>query len=1167
MYSRIFVTPVINAWDRHPYVSKWPEMREVRAPSNLRELWISSSLNQLLLHVDSTTRTALAGHWLTTLGVPVSLVTLLAIITITIRACLGGIMRLMLLGFVIAAALSAQVDTGNIVGSVRDASGASVPGAKVTIKESNTGLTVSTTSDQSGTYASGPLHVGTYAVRVEASGFRPEEKANLVLQVQDRLRVDFEMQVGNITEIVQVEAETPLVQAETSSLGQVIASQQITSLPLNGRDYLQLATLTTGVVKTGGGTNGNIGGSSSVGSDSFVANGARGTLNNYILDGVDNNSNDNGGAILRTNIDAIQEFKIQTNSYSAEFGRSGGAVINAVIKSGSNQFHGGAFEFLRNSALDSRGYFEDRTQPKASFKQNQFGGTLGGPVVKNKLFFFGDFQGTRIISPLTFVSSVPVGGQRTGDFSGPGNGIVYDPMSYDPATNRRQPFVGNIVPASRIDRISQAYMNLYPQPNQPGLLKNNFIISPSTNDPIDQGDVRGDYNISPADQLFARFSISGRTRLQPAPLSGLANGGGSSTGFTYEDTLGLSLGHTHTFTPSTINDVRLGFNYVHIRRGIPPTGTQLPQGDLRVPGVPDNPSTNGLTLFSPSGYRRLGDPAFAPTLLSSQERQIGDTVNKIHGQHSIKLGGQVRWSQFNIFQVPDPRGAFSFNGRFTQNPAARSGTGSALADMLLGLPSTSVISSLMTLGNRQHVLSAFVQDDFKVSHKLTLNLGLRYEYTSPIVEVNDGQANFNYSTGQLVQAGKNGASRGLTDVDKLDFAPRVGFAYSPFDDSKTVLRGGYGIFYSPQEIRTAGGLQLAYNLPFYYQPTFVSDGITAVLTVPQGFPPLSPSQAQFAPVTSEDSRLHSPYYQQWNFGAQRGLPFQTALEIAYAGSKGTHLQVLTDRNQVPKPGPGDIQSRRPYPTFGPFSSIENRGNSTYHSLQIKATKRLSHGLSFLSAFTFSKALNDLPEICCAQPWPQNSYDLRAEKARADFDQRRRWVSSFDYALPLGIGRTYLTRGGVWDWLLGGWNVGGIVAFASGFPFSPQISDDPSNTGSQGLLRANRIRNGNLPVGQRSPALWFDPSAFTEPADFTFGNAGRNVLDGPGFNTADLSVRKTFSAGERIKIEFRAEAFNAFNHPNFSQPDAVVTDGPGASGVITGTSTAMRQVQFGLKISF
>src|SRR3954464_9749029 len=1059
--------------------------------------------------------------------------------------------------FLTVVAAMGQVDTGTITGTISDSQGARVGSATITFLEVATGVTTRTQTQSSGEYASPPLRPGDYRVTAEAQGFKTESRAGLTLRVQDRLRVDFTMSPGAVSENIEVNSELPQIQSETSSLGQVIMSRQITDLPLNGRDYTQLATLSTGVVRTSSGTNGNSGGSSTGGQNSFVANGTRGTLNNFLLDGIDNNSNDNGGLVLRTNVDAIQEFKIQTNSYSAEFGRSGGAVVNAIIKSGTNNFHGTVFEFFRNAALDARDYFEDPTQKKASFKQNQFGGTFGGPVIKNKLFFFGDYQGTRIRNPSVSVSKVPLLPERTGDFS-----AAYEPTIIDP--NNGLPFPNNIIPQNRIDPISQAFMNLYPAPNtavpDPSTPNegSNFTISPIERDTIDQGDGRVDYVPSEKDRVFLRYSESGRTDIRPAPLPGLANGGNSSTGIGYEDTEGVSLGYTRSLTSTSVNEFRLGFNHVNIRRGLPVGGTVLPPPELQVPGTPNDPRVNGLTLFSPGGgYRRVGDPRFAPTLLGSQERQITDVFTLIRGGHTIKVGGEIRWSQFNISQEAAPRGQFTFNGDFT---------GSSLADMLLGLPFNASISTVIGMHNRQHVPSFFAQDDWKVTPRLTLNIGLRYDYFSPTVELNDRQSNFDYNTRTIIVAGQGGASRSLVEAEKGNFAPRLGFAWTPTQSGNTVIRGAYGIFYSGQEIRTAAPLQLAYNLPFFYEPQFISDGVTPVITVSQGFPSLNPSQAINPGVTSVDSHLHTPYYQTWNLAVQRSLPAAVSLEVAYAGSKGTHLQGVVDPNQDPVPGPGDVQARRPLPQFGGFTAITNIASSNYNSLQIKAEKRATHGLYFLSAFTYSKAINDLPEICCAAPFAQNSYDLAAERGRADFDQTLRWILSFDYELPFGKQGSRFSNG-VMDAVAGGWHFGGIYTLASGFPFSPYINNDTSNTGTQGIPRPNQLRNGNLPSSQRSPNLWFDVNAFAARSGFAFGNAGRNVLIGPGQNVFDWSLRKEFVLTETQRLEFRAEFFNAFNHPNFAQPDNFIDDDPGSAGAITSIAIPMRQIQFGLKYNF
>ena len=1073
--------------------------------------------------------------------------------------------------------VNGQADTGTIVGTVADSSGAGVPNAAVTVTQVGTDTKTSVKTDAQGTYIATPLRIGNYAVSVEVNGFKTETRTGIVLQVQDRLRVNFALQIGSVNETVNVAAAVPVVDTESSALGDVIGSEQITDLPLNGRDYTQLATLTTGVIKiteNGGGINGSTSPTNGNAGGAFAVNGTRGNLNNFLLDGVDNNSNDNAGNILKTNVDAIQEFKVQTSNYSAEFGRSGGAVINATIKSGTNAFHGTAFEFLRNSALDARGYFEPPGQPKAPFRQNQFGATLGGRIRKDKTFFFMDYQGTRIGTAQTDISTVPTPAEIGGDFSAllSGGTQIYDPQSTTTVNGQtvRTPFAGNIIPASRLDPISSAVARLYPASNVPGALTNNYVVNAPGNEQVHQADVRVDHNLSERQQIFARFSLSQTNRLQQPPLPGLADGGSYSTGTYIDDTRGAVIGYTFTITPTMVNEVRIGFNREHYVDNTPAYGQNYPSAGLAVPGVPNNATINGLTLFQISAYHTLGEPGYTPTTSTSQEFQYGDTLSIVRGHHTLKMGPQVRFSQFNLFQIGQPRGSFSFSGEFTaDSPSSGDGSGNALADMLLGLPTTSTISTLTYFGNRQRTYGGFIMDDYKVSPTLTLNLGIRYDYTSPITEAHNQQSNFDFATGQLVVAGQGGASAGLVTTDKTDFAPRLGLAWNPYKN--TVIRSGYGRFFSYQEIRTGDPLQLAYNLPFFYQPTFVSDGITPVLTVSGGFPPLNESQAINAGVTVSGSgvgsHLHAPVVDEWNFNIQQQLPGNILFEVAYVGSKATHLQTLLDPNQVVTPGPGDVQSRRPYPQYGPFTDIVNRGNSSYNALEVKVERQLSNGLMFLSAFTYSKSLNDQPEICCSSPWPQNSYNVAADRGPSDFDEKFRWVSSFDYLVPIGKGHRFVGSSRVGDLAFGGWHLGGIFTLRSGFYFSPLMGYDPSNTGSIGLVRTDRTCNGNLPSSQRSPDLWFNTSCFPLPTGYAFGDSGRNVLLGPGGVSMDFALRKVFDITEHQNLEFRAELFNAFNHPVFAQPDNYITDGPGATGVITSTVLPQREIQFGLKLHF
>ena len=1135
------------------------------------------------------------------------------------RTTFAGILLL-----IVSTALTgwAQVDTATVVGTIRDSSGAVLPNVIVTATEMDTGVKLTVNSSTDGNYVLTPLRIGRYTVSAQATGFQTEQRTNIVLDVQQNLRLDFELHVGSVAQTAEVIGQAPLLETENASMGDVVASQQVEELPLNGRRYTDLAELTSGVSKVTEGpvnggstpTNGNAGGS-------FAVNGTRGDQNNFILDGIDNNSNDNGDVAILSSVDAIAEFKIQTTNYSAEFGRSGGAVINATTKSGSNTFHGEAWEFLRNQLFDARGFFESPGQPKAPYKQNQFGATLGGPIKKNKAFFFLDYEGTRIHQAQTDFASVPVAGESTGDFSsilGPqsttcgasgtspcfdalGRPVfqneIFDPSTtqmvgglavrngfgFDPITGQPIPGKANIIPAADLNTVGKNYAALYPAPNLPGTA-NNYLVNAPGYEQTDQMDVKVDENITDKIQLFERFSLEQDTRFQAPMFSGIADGGSYNTGNRPLTTRGLVLGLTETINPNLVNALRFGFQRVHYIANSPTYGQNYPPAGLQVPGVPNDPLINGLTWFAPSAYAGLGEPTYTPTRSTSQDIQVNDTLSWVHGKHLIKAGPQFRFDQFNLLQIGQPRGNLSFSGQFTSDGGSiADGSGNGLADMLLGIPITSIISTVTYFGNRQHTYGAFVEDNYKVTSNLTLDLGLRFDYATPVYEAHNKESNFDYAKGIIVPAGTPGYPEHLANADKDDFAPRIGLAYSPFKSKPLVVRAGYGRFFVFYEIRTGDPLQVDYNIPFFFEPTFNSDGITpSQVTLATGFPALNPKNAPFAGVTSQQFNFHTPVYDQWNLDLEYQLPGQILISPAYVGTKGTHLQVLRDLNQIPTPQPTYNPLLAPYcdpfpnnpanPNagmcqFGTFTSIENAGSSVYHAFQLKAEKRTSHGLYFLSAFTFSKSINDQPEICCNSPWPQDSFNIAAERGLSDFDNRERWVTSVDYELPVGKGKQFLNQGGVLDAVLGGWHVGGIVTFRSGFPYSPQIGFDPSNTGSPGLQRSNQIGNGSLP--NRSPNLWFNLNDFPVPdcPQGCFGDAGKNVLEGPGEKTADLSARKYFNLTEQINLEFRAEFFNALNHAVFSQPDPFITDGPGAAGVITSTVIPQRQVQFALKLHF
>ncbi len=1082
-----------------------------------------------------------------------------------------------------------QADTGVITGIVTDQAGAVIAAAKVTITSLSTGVISTVTTNGQGYFTSAPIKADTYSVVIAAPGFQSQSQGGVVLRVQDRLNLSFKMAVGQVTQTVEVSNSTTTIDTETSSLGQVISSETITALPLNGRNYLTLAGLSAGVVQTSGfsATDGLSGGSTGPTAVDFASNGARGTLNNYLLDGIDNNSNDTGGIVIDTQPDAVQEFKMQTSSYSAEFGRSGGAVINAVTKSGTNSYHGDVFEFFRNAVLNTRNFFQT-TGPKSPFKQNQYGATIGGPVKKDKLFWFGDWQGTDIRNYATRIVTVPVFGPGgPGDFTAGGHPTIYDPStttcSGTPAVCTRESFAdeygnGNVIPAGDIDPISLAFVNLYPQPNNPtDNFKNNWKITYGEPYDLQQGDFRGDWAPSKKDQGFFRFSDASFTSDRGQIFPGLAQGQSGSDQF--ESIMGAALGETHVFSPTLVNEARVGFSWYGDGQEIPPYGIHVPPANLTIPGLPLEPNTAGLAQFSPSAYRGVGMGGYDPTYLDTIERQFTDALNWVHGKHSVAAGFEMRWSEFNIFQVPAPDGSFSFTGQFTQDPA----TGSkkdGMADALLGLPITAQYDTQVEVQNRQHVVSGFLQDDWKVTRTFTLNLGVRYDYFSPIVGKHDVQANFNYATGLIDVANQNGNSRGLVTVDHLNFAPRVGFAKTFNRD--TVLSAGGGIFWSGQEIKTAGPLQLAYNLPFYYQPSFTSDGITPIITVSGGFPPANINQAVNPGVTSlggspsntgRNPALKTPSYIEYNLSLQQALPGRMSLELSYAASKGSHLQSVLDYNQDQTPGADDVQSRRPWPNYGSFTSMVDRGNSKYYSGQAKLENHAGHGLYFLSSFTWSKAYDDQAEICCAGP-PPNSWNVPAEQGLADFNETLRWVLSYDYLLPFGAGQKMLGgANGALNAIVGGWHFGGVYSLGSGFPFSATLGYDSSNTGTQGAVRPVQVlQDGNLPRGQRSINNWFNTNAYADPADlypgqYLFGNTGRNTLIGPDADDWDMSLMKDFRIRESQVVEFRSEFFNALNHPSFAQPDSTLTDGAGSFGVTTGTAGANREIQFALKYSF
>jgi hypothetical protein len=1067
-----------------------------------------------------------------------------------------------LLALLSVSAVLAQ-DAGTIFGTVNDATGAVVVGAKVSLLNIDTNVSQDTQSDSAGEFIFTPVRIGNYTVRVAMPGFATAVRPGLVLNVQQRMRVDFSLALGAVDQSVEIHAESPLLETGTSSIGQVVQNKSILELPLNGRDYQQLAVLTAGTAPTGG---------QSRGTADFSANGSRPLNNNFLLDGVDNNSyvldlQSFSSQSVSPSIDALQEFKVQNNNFSAEFGRYGGAVINATIKSGTNELHGTAFEFLRNNVLDANNFFNNiagRSLP--AFRQNQFGGTAGGPLIRNKLFLFSSYQGTRVAQGVTSVSTVPAQSELNG---------IFRTAIFDPTTTRANPagsgfirdaFPGNQIPASRFDPTGKKTADVYPATNLPGPA-NNFLLNPGNHTGSNQYDTRFDLNISSRDTIFGRYSLTDAYGITPGPLPAPAVGQVASAQ-SPTTAHGAVLSETHTFSPRIINDFRIGFNRLDTARLTQVTERIIEQYGFK--GVPFFSDIGGLPAISVNGYTALGEGGTLPNLKLSQVIQFADGVSIVHGAHTFKTGADVRFILSDAFTPSGTRGSYSFSGAFTQDPQKRAGTGSGLADLLLGVPSSASITT-PTIGDlRQRYYGFYFQDDWQVSKNLTLNLGIRWDLSSPFWDRLNRMSNFVIDPGpdfnKFVLAGSRGSSipdRALVNFYKTDFAPRFGFAYRL--PRQTVIRGSYGIFNEGTSLFGING-RLSFNPPFNESYTYTGDQITPTFTLAQGFPAgvLQPTINQVnRQVISFDPNMHNGYMEQWNFDVQNELIPNLLVDVAYSASAGHKLTGSRNADQPP-PGPGAIQPRSPFPQFTSISRVEPFANSNYQALETKLERRFSGGLTFLTAYTWSHFIDDTQTLLdLIGAGIQDANNRHAEKGNANYDIRQRFVTSYAYELPLGKGKRWLSSGRMWNALLGGWQMNGILTVQAGHTFTPTFNINVANAG--GAQRPDRIAAGVIPYGDRTVNRWFDTTAFVSPVGFAFGDSGRNILTGPRLAQWDFSLFKNIPINDRFRMQFRAESFNIFNHPNFGLPNAAI--GTSAAGTISSTVSSPRQNQFALKLLF
>jgi hypothetical protein len=1097
--------------------------------------------------------------------------------------------------FLICSRCSAQIASAELSGNVLDSSGAAVPNATVTAINVETSIVHTTASEKGGDYVLTSLPPGNYTLTAEAPGFSKLEQTGISLQINQQARVDLTLKVGQTAQTVQVTGHPPLLEAESSSVGTVINRQLVNELPLNGRNFVQLATLSPGVNGVGESASGTIMGGTRpddrrAGSEIF-SNGNREGDNNFLFDGVDNNERLTLSISLRPAVDAVREFKIQTNLYSADVGRNSGAVIDVISKSGTNQLHGSLFEFLRNSDVDARTYFNAAGTSFPTFRLNQFGGSLGGPVViprvyhgKDKTFFFVDYEGFRSSTQIFERGNIPTLRMRTGDFGEllPST-LIYDPLTTvpNPAVPGgflRTPFPNNVIPASRFDPIAFKMINAYPTPTSTARL-NNYAMPRIQPQNYDQGDVRIDDQITAKDSVFARWSIQNTTTISPSTYAQTTIPGisqpvslsdeASFAGVSFQPTQHVATSYVRVISPSIVNDFRVGFNryrldYVPINFA---AGAGL-GNELGVPNSNVTPREQNLPIFSPSSYLGVGQTRSLPLYRRENTFQELDNLTWTKGLHTFKIGADFRRRQLTIYQTNEGNGRFNFSPAFTDSRDPAGKGGDAAASFLLGYPTLDAHDyNYQFPGIRMNEAGVYFADDFRITKNLTLNYGLRWDYFSPPDEVFNRWSNFSPATGAYLVAGRSGVNENAGVLKYWpNFGPRLGFAYQMLPH--TVVRGGVGLFYNASGSE-AGNMRLARNLPFGLTSQITPGDITVGPTVSEGFAPLQPIIIPPTPLGvgyGVAPNFRPSYAEQFNAVVEQEIvPWQMVLKFAGVGNLARHLQDTWNANQ-PIPGSTSTVSRRPLFGIDPAQSdvdyYISDGFAEYFAFQFTADKRLSQGVSALLGYAYSHAIDDVPLEFGGGDAGPNPQDPRFphEVSNSIIDQRQRLTLSYLWEFPFGKGQKWLNNGGISDFILGGWQNNGILFTQSGLWFSPVLQTSTTNTGTSS--RPNIIG----PVVYPHTLLhWFNPSAFATPAPYTYGNAGRNTLLGPGRTNFDWSLFKNFPVREQMLFQLRFEAFNVFNHPQFGYPNQTV--GNSQVGQITGIVGNARNLQASLRFQF
>jgi hypothetical protein len=1037
----------------------------------------------------------------------------------------------------------AQTVRGSIGGVVKDPSGAVVPGAKVLLVHVESNRTFASNADPSGEFLFAVLPPGLYRVKAEHPGLLSNPKFEVLLQVNQNVRIALEMYANPLQNWIFVNAGTEEhLTAASAARSTVIDNRQVTELPLDGRNFFELTLLVPGTAPAAQGSAGSVRGDFAIN-----VSGSREDSNLFLLDGVYNGDPKLNGVGVNPPVDAIREFEVLTSNHDASFGRNAGGQVNVALKSGTNEVHGTVYHFFRNAALDARNRFAPAGEPDPKFQRNQFGFSLGGPIRRDRTFFFGDYEGRILREGLTRVSNVPTDAERLGDFT---NSFLPTPFV---------PGIGPlpVIPAQFQHPVGAGIAALYPRANRstPGA---NFASSPTLRDNEHHFDARLDHAFNSRSEFTARYSFADRNFFEPfsGATFALVPGFGNNVPRRAQN---MMLSETHTFSPAWVNEARFAFHRVAIAVNQEGQGTSLNQ-QVGLPDISSSARDFGLSFIRVSGFSPLGHEFNNPQASVSNTFQVIDQVSHIRGVHLIKFGLEFRGLQQNGFRDVQSRGLLQFLGVFTGNP---------LADLLLGLPT---VTGVAQLDNPQHLraesYAIFFHDNYRVRPNLTLTAGLRYEYNSPPVDVDDRANTYDAATGQLVRVGTAGIPRSGYRDDRNNFAPRIGLAWTP-GRGNTAIRAGYGIYFDQSALASGEGLY--FNAPFFDFRLFFSlppqgpfPGYTLTLTDPfplSTFPITLPASA----LTFQRD-LRTPYAQHWNLSVQQRLGSTRSLEIAYVGTKGTRLVSARDINQ-PAPSPV-VPNLRPNPLFDDIVAIESRSSSTYHALQARFQQRFWCGMTMLASYTLSKSIDDASNFFASATdpnFPQDSNNLRGERGLSNFDTRQRFSLGYTFDIPLGQlqQRPWAAR------VLGNWQTNGILVMQSGRPFTvallPEL--DQSNTGRSILgFGANDRPNivGNPRVSDPSASGWFDPGAFALPAFGSFGDAGRNILEGPGLATVNVSLVKTFRPHERASVQFRTEAFNLFNRSNFDQPDNFF--GSPTFGQIL-SAQSPRRLQFGLKLLF